>query len=443
MQAVEINNETLIPVTIEPAGVNKVLYNGLVYDMVIRNEKENNLFVVLTSEHHLLPDQRYTLLHLRLSKDFSIVLPESHLEVGTYKTGSEQHIESNIVTYTEENTYSIMDQRIFRNFRILIDNDSILHRFLIRLPDIGYSWVNVNSTKLIFPQLGHGDSLQLGHGYSILLDIGPMHNTFVKSVFHSEDYQNEYLEHPVRNESFIHIYHSSEIIETKIPKVECLNGIIAVEIPKDFPEGCQIFLDSIQIIKSHLNEVKIYVPSVEPVVDLESIKPKEGGCCGGGSCGTGGCGSDVINDSEPITGGCCGGGSCRTDVINESKQLTGGCSGGAGGSCACGGGNCNTPEPCASSECCKLKETFKEIPVYPENVYVLFMKGTKTEPKCKYSRQMVELLNQNGLDYESVNLNDHPELKPLLKEHFPTFPQLWYNNKFLINLSRFLEQGKL
>jgi glutaredoxin-related protein len=426
MQAVEINNETLVSVTIEPAGVNKVLYNGLIYDVNIINGKENSIFTVLTSEYHLLPDHRYALLHLRVSNDFSIVLPESHLELGTYKMCSEQHIDSKIVTYTEETTYSIMDQRIFRNFRTLIDNDSVLHRFLSRIPDIGYSWVNINSTKLIFPQLGHGDSqLSLGHGYSMLLDVGPMHNAFIRSVFHSEDYQNEYLNHPVRKESFINIYYSSEIIESKLPKVECLNGIISVEIPNEFCEGCQTFLDSIKVIKSHLNEIKIYVRPIEPVIDLETFKPEESNCCGGGSCGTGGCGTDIINDSEQLTSGSCGTGGNK--------------------SCACGGTSCNTPGPCESSECCKKKpEPFESIPVYQENVYVLFMKGTPAEPKCKYSRQMVELLNQNGINYDSVNLNDHPELKPLLKEHFPTFPQLWYNNKFLINLSRLVEQdGKL
>jgi len=432
MQAVEINNETLVPVTVEPAGPNKVEYNGLIYDIHV---VESNETVVLKSEYHQLPDNRYTLLYLRVSKDFSKVLPGSHLELGTYRTDSEN--KNDLVSYSQEMKYQIMDSTNFRNFKVLIDHRSILHRFLQRLPDYYYEWVNNDSVKLAFPsletvndetvndELGHGDSpFLLGNGYSFLLNVSPMVNVFIKSLFDSERYENEYLsELPVGEYSFVLIEQTNQTNGS--PRVEYSNGSVVIVLPVGFCEGCQYLLDSLEVIKSYVKNINIYVPPVETII-TELIPPSEGGgCCGGGSCGS--CGP----------GGC---GSGTGETGKDSEQLTGKTDG--KGSCACGGGNCNTPEPCESSECCKKKpEPFESIPVYQENVYVLFMKGTPGEPKCKYSRQMVELLNQNGISYDSVNLNDHPELKPLLKEHFPTFPQLWYNNKFLINLSRLVEQG--
>ena len=448
MQAIEINNETLVPVTVEPAGPNKVEYNGLVYEIHV---VESNEIVVLKSEYRQLPDNRYTLLYLKVPKDFSKVLPGSHLELGTYRTDSEN--KNNLVSYSQEMKYPIMDSASFTNFKVLIDNRSILHSFLQRLPDYYYEWVNNDSVNLNFPPsetvndgdsqfslghrdspflLGHGDSpFLLGHGYSFLLNVSPMVNVFIKSLFDSERYENEYLsELPVGEYSFVLIEQTNQTNGS--PRVEYSNGFVVVVLPVGFCEGCQYLLDSFEELKSCVKNINTYVPPVETII-TELIPPSEGGgCCGGGSCGS--CG----------TGGCGTGETGETGVINDSEQLTGKTCG-TGGGCACGGTSCNTPEPCESSECCKKKpELFESIPVYQENVYVLFMKGTPGEPKCKYSRQMVELLNQNGLNYESVNLNDHPELKPLLKEHFPTFPQLWYNNKFLINLSRLVEQdGKL
>ncbi|CAM6092810.1 unnamed protein product [Calypogeia fissa] len=77
-----------------------------------------------------------------------------------------------------------------------------------------------------------------------------------------------------------------------------------------------------------------------------------------------------------------------------------------------------------------IDKVVKEIPV------VAFIKGTRTAPQCGFSHRVLTILNQNGADYEVVNvLDDHynPGLREAIKEYsnWPTIPQLYVNGELV------------
>ena len=71
------------------------------------------------------------------------------------------------------------------------------------------------------------------------------------------------------------------------------------------------------------------------------------------------------------------------------------------------------------------------------------MKGTKEEPKCKYSRAAINKLNEIGLTYNTYNILNNIDLRNRLKKHCPTYPQLWYKYKFVCNGDKLKEDNDL
>jgi len=64
----------------------------------------------------------------------------------------------------------------------------------------------------------------------------------------------------------------------------------------------------------------------------------------------------------------------------------------------------------------------------------LFMKGTPQEPKCKFSRRILELLAGAGVtDFGSFNVLSDESVRQGLKEYsnWPTFPQLFAGGKLV------------
>ncbi|CAG8525346.1 7614_t:CDS:2, partial [Paraglomus occultum] len=64
---------------------------------------------------------------------------------------------------------------------------------------------------------------------------------------------------------------------------------------------------------------------------------------------------------------------------------------------------------------------------------ILFMKGTPNQPRCKFSRQMVEILNTHNVTFSSFNVLADEEVKQGLKEYsnWPTYPQLYFNGELV------------
>ncbi|KAH0565047.1 hypothetical protein GP486_001556 [Trichoglossum hirsutum] len=64
---------------------------------------------------------------------------------------------------------------------------------------------------------------------------------------------------------------------------------------------------------------------------------------------------------------------------------------------------------------------------------MLFMKGTPSEPRCGFSRQVVSLLRGRGVRYGFFNILADEEVRQGLKEYsdWPTFPQLYVDKELV------------
>ena len=68
-----------------------------------------------------------------------------------------------------------------------------------------------------------------------------------------------------------------------------------------------------------------------------------------------------------------------------------------------------------------------------EHNIVLFMKGTKQEPMCGFSSQVINILNNQGVTYETVNILDDWDMREGIKSfsNWPTIPQLYVRGRFI------------
>lgn len=75
----------------------------------------------------------------------------------------------------------------------------------------------------------------------------------------------------------------------------------------------------------------------------------------------------------------------------------------------------------------RLGDLVKAAPV------MLFMKGTPSEPKCGFSRQLVAMLRENAVKYGFFNILADDEVRQGLKEFadWPTYPQLWVGGELV------------
>ncbi|EDO06686.1 Glutaredoxin family protein [Babesia bovis T2Bo] len=64
---------------------------------------------------------------------------------------------------------------------------------------------------------------------------------------------------------------------------------------------------------------------------------------------------------------------------------------------------------------------------------LLFMKGEKSDPFCRYSKAVVNMLNESGVEYDTYNIFEDPELREELKvySNWPTYPQLYVNGSLI------------
>ncbi|KPI37862.1 Monothiol glutaredoxin-5, mitochondrial [Cyphellophora attinorum] len=67
---------------------------------------------------------------------------------------------------------------------------------------------------------------------------------------------------------------------------------------------------------------------------------------------------------------------------------------------------------------------------------VLFMKGTPDQPQCGFSRTMIQILGQQGVDptkFAAYNVLEDPDLRDGIKQYsdWPTIPQLYVDKEFV------------
>ena len=68
-----------------------------------------------------------------------------------------------------------------------------------------------------------------------------------------------------------------------------------------------------------------------------------------------------------------------------------------------------------------------------DNKVFLFMKGEPNNPMCGFSAQVVHILRDLDVEFESFNILSDPGIRQTLKEYanWPTFPQLWVNGELI------------
>ena len=64
---------------------------------------------------------------------------------------------------------------------------------------------------------------------------------------------------------------------------------------------------------------------------------------------------------------------------------------------------------------------------------VLFMKGNKHFPQCGFSAQVIGILKETGVPFETINVLSDPSVRDGIKEYssWPTIPQLYVDGEFL------------
>ena len=67
------------------------------------------------------------------------------------------------------------------------------------------------------------------------------------------------------------------------------------------------------------------------------------------------------------------------------------------------------------------------------NDIVLFMKGTALFPQCGFSSRAIAILDRLGIQYETVDVLQDPEVRQGIKEYsdWPTIPQLYVKGEFV------------
>lgn len=78
-----------------------------------------------------------------------------------------------------------------------------------------------------------------------------------------------------------------------------------------------------------------------------------------------------------------------------------------------------------------INETIKNL--ISKHPVLLFMKGNKEAPQCGFSAQVVHILGQYDVDFETVNVLEDWDIREGIKSfsNWPTIPQLYVKGEFL------------
>ncbi|HUD71605.1 MAG TPA: Grx4 family monothiol glutaredoxin [Dongiaceae bacterium] len=68
-----------------------------------------------------------------------------------------------------------------------------------------------------------------------------------------------------------------------------------------------------------------------------------------------------------------------------------------------------------------------------DNTIVLFVKGTKDQPRCGFSARAIDLFRQLGKPFEVVDVLADPRIRQVLSAHsnWPTIPQVFIKGQFV------------
>jgi len=79
-----------------------------------------------------------------------------------------------------------------------------------------------------------------------------------------------------------------------------------------------------------------------------------------------------------------------------------------------------------------------------KDTVMLFMKGTPSAPQCGFSSTMANLLNSQGIKFDSFDILKDTAVREGLKEYssWPTYPQLYIHGKLVGGLDVVTELQK-
>lgn len=77
-----------------------------------------------------------------------------------------------------------------------------------------------------------------------------------------------------------------------------------------------------------------------------------------------------------------------------------------------------------------IKKIKKQIQANP---ILLYMKGTPNTPKCGFSAKAARILSNCTISFTYIDVLVHTDIRSFLPKfsNWPTFPQLWIDNKLI------------
>lgn len=78
-----------------------------------------------------------------------------------------------------------------------------------------------------------------------------------------------------------------------------------------------------------------------------------------------------------------------------------------------------------------LEDRLKEL--INRHKVVIFMKGDRETPRCGFSRELIRIVNETGLPYDTFDILSDEEVRQGLKTYsdWPTYPQLYVNGDLI------------
>ena len=78
-----------------------------------------------------------------------------------------------------------------------------------------------------------------------------------------------------------------------------------------------------------------------------------------------------------------------------------------------------------------LKQEYENM--IHNNRIMVFIKGTPQEPKCGFTKAVVQILNTLEVKYDYYNILEDPQMREAIKEfaNWPTYPQLYVNSELI------------
>lgn len=417
----------LYAIKLEPSN-SKLLVNDVEYNYSINKNFEEQKVTIITNI--LENNDSFSKLVINLSSANNSLLPNSYIINGSKIQNSFK--ENNRLYFVDKNYYDLLA----RNFIKLNIPRKFLHKFLLNsdydLNDILKLELNqdlVDKHKLSNEELDLFEKFNNSHKHSVSLNVDNNNNNLVHSLFNNcyKNLNNTIPSQIVFEKDVLNNNNSINYDEEKQEIIVNLNN-------NEFYENACYLVKNISIVEELLNNnnmqnIEVKLPKIE----------KADGCCGGGSCGAG---SECCQNKSQE----------ENDKKEEQQQSNGCCKNKPDSECCkknseikCDKDTCGNYESCCGSKEQTLEEKEelieKELKALYENMsldvnnpgFMLFLKGSKEEPKCKYSKPAVAKLNSIELNYNGYNILENEQLRSTLKLVHPTYPQLYYNYKFVCN----------